>query len=127
MYAVYLAAKGHDFKYGGYSSLDQLGKYFAININKNLTRLYCVVNFLHGSNLQLIEKILGRPISQSSKLIYYNNELKKIQANTPIANNLLPLFMKRYDNGEFTKQFTSGNFTKPVRVSKPRGRGLCLH
>ncbi len=59
-----------------------------------------------------MDKIIGKPISQNNKLIYYNNELKEIKSTNSISSDLLPLFMKRYENGKFTKQFTSRNFIK---------------
>ena len=74
-----------------------------------------------------MDKIIRKPTAQNNKLLYGNNYLKEVQSSNPISSNLLPLFMKRYENGKFTKQFTSEDFKNEIKISKPRGRGLCLH
>lgn len=73
MYAVYLASKANPFLFKGYTSLGQIGKYFAVNIKKNITRLYSCMNCLHLSNLQLMAKLAGGPFWENKKVIFYNN------------------------------------------------------
>ena len=41
--------------------------------------------------------------------------------------SVLPLLIKKYDNGKFTKRFLDGKYSKSIKLSKPRGRGLSLH
>ena len=40
---------------------------------------------------------------------------------------LIPLLIKKYDDGKFTQKFLNGIYDKNVKISKPRGRGLSLH
>ncbi len=61
MYVAYLDSKQRPFEYKGYSELSQLGKYYTVNMEKQ-TKLYSIVNFLHDSNLKLMERIIGGAI-----------------------------------------------------------------
>lgn len=73
MHAVYLASKSIPFQYQGFTELAQLGKYYAVNINNTITRLYSIVNFLHASNLDLMAKLAGGEFWQNNKIIFYNH------------------------------------------------------
>ena len=42
------------FKYRGYVSLSQIGRYYALNADDKITRLYTSVAFLHPSNIDLL-------------------------------------------------------------------------
>lgn len=39
---------------------------------------------------------------------------------------MVPLFIKKYGDGAFTKEFLSGTYSDEVKISAPRGRGMFL-
>lgn len=49
---------GINFIYKGYTSLEQLGRYYSITKNGKTTRLYTSVNFLVKNNKDFMKQVL---------------------------------------------------------------------
>lgn len=52
-----LKEKG-EFTFTGYSEVSQLGQYYSLTMNKKITRLYTVVNFITRQNITLLNSII---------------------------------------------------------------------
>ena len=52
--------EGPPFFFMRYQTINQLGRYFTLTLNDNVTRLYTTVNFLLEDNTNLLEKYLKR-------------------------------------------------------------------
>jgi hypothetical protein len=49
-------------EYKGYSELEQLGRYYSLTLNKEMTRLYSTVNFLNEGNVSFVLKALPHTV-----------------------------------------------------------------
>lgn len=56
----YMRLKGINckFTFRGYESFEQLGRFYSITLNQQVTRLYTSVNFLAKNNQKFMEKVL---------------------------------------------------------------------
>lgn len=54
IYELGLASKDSSLVFTGYSSIKQLGQYYSLTIDDQLTRLYTAVNFLNHRNVSLM-------------------------------------------------------------------------
>ena len=59
-----ISSIGDPFKYMGYTSLAQIGQYFAVTAVNN-TRLYTMVNFLQDVNVKMMYEISPSIIAES--------------------------------------------------------------
>lgn len=60
IYTLYLSPVNNTnlpFSYKGYTDISELGKYFAVTIAGQKTRLYSMVNFLQRKTVMLVEEI----------------------------------------------------------------------
>lgn len=66
MYEVrLLKSNGNGFKCKGYSSIYQIGRYFVLNLDNKVSRLYITASFLAPSNIELLDRIYFKPNSQA--------------------------------------------------------------
>ncbi len=56
IHSVYLDL-GSEARFQGYTELSQIGQYYSLTVNSQLTRLYTAVNFLQPANITLIDRI----------------------------------------------------------------------
>lgn len=70
-------SKMKPFKYKGYTELCELGRYYTVHL-KNKTKLYSCVNFLHASNLKLMQNIIGSIIWENIKVVNYNGTVHEV-------------------------------------------------
>lgn len=91
----------------------QIGQYYSLTINNKKTRLYTVVNFLQPENINLLIKISKgkveinkRPLlelKRSSSDDTEHMDLSMISSEKEHKKmNIIPLLMKKYDDGYFT-------------------------
>lgn len=129
---------GNQARFQGYTSLSQIGQYYSLTINSQLTRLYTAVNFLQPANITLIDRISKNGV-QISKNFYTPHEIvmtnQEHNLNAELADlekehssrNLLPLLVKKYSNGKLTSLFLSPHAKiSSIVISQPRGLGLAL-
>lgn len=60
-----MGLSGEGFPCRGYSSPLQLGRYFVLNLDNRVSRLYITVSFLAPRNIELLEQIYFRPNKMS--------------------------------------------------------------
>lgn len=58
IFVMGLLKEQSEFDFMGYSEVSQLGQYYSLTMNKKLTRLYTVVNFLTRQNISLMNEII---------------------------------------------------------------------
>jgi hypothetical protein len=54
IYELELTPFGTEFIFTGYSNLQQLGQYYSLTLDDQITRLYTAVNFLNHQNVELM-------------------------------------------------------------------------
>lgn len=128
---------GSESRFQGYTDLAQIGQYYSLTVNSQLTRLYTAVNFLQPANLTLIDRIskssvlVSKNFYSSHSIVMANQE----GVNAELADyekehnsrNLLPLLIKKYNDGKFTSLFLSPQSKiDSIKISQPRGLGLAL-
>lgn len=65
MYEVRLVpTNGKGFKCNGYSSVYQIGRYFVLNLDNKVSRLYITVSFLAPKNLEILDDLYFKPNNQ---------------------------------------------------------------
>ena len=52
--------------------------------------------------------------------------IKEKGSSNVSSKGVLPLLIKKYDDGEFTADFLRSDFDGKISISKPRGRGMSL-
>lgn len=85
-----LTSKQFNFKFNKYTDIRQLGRFYSLTLNKKVTRLYTMVNFLNIENIKFIKEkylSLGNP---------KNSRLQKYLTDKKSTVNILPLLFKRY-------------------------------
>lgn len=115
---------GKGFKYNGYSSVYQIGRYFVLNLDNKFSRLYITVSFLAPKNLEILEELYFRPNNQiiySPKMNafnYMNSDSGFGMINTERRLEMmerveyLPLFIKKYPGGCLTAPLIEQRFAK---------------
>lgn len=135
----------------GYTHVQQLGQYYSLTADDQITRLYTAVNFLTLGNVDLMLTLLP----QLEELDLYKNglhpagkmretELSQLkEGKEQLRENLLdkgekgvrgekratflPIMLKVYPNGKFTSMLKQREFrVDNLRVSCAMGRGLEL-
>ena len=72
IYTLKISSIDNPFKYRGYTSLAQIGQYYAVTaVNK--TRLYTMVNFLQDANVEMMCEIPPKTIPKSVLSGHRNN------------------------------------------------------
>lgn len=137
MYEVRLvSASGKGFKCNGYSSVYQIGRYFVLNLDNKVSRLYITVSFLAPRNLEILEELYFRPNNQEiyspkmNAFNYKNSGVGSINTERRLEMmervDYLPLFIKKYPSGCLTAPLIEQRFSK-LQLSTQRGRGLQLY
>lgn len=133
MYEVRLvSASGKGFKCLGYSSVYQIGRYFILNLDSKVSRLYITVSFLAPRNIELLEELYFRQNNQEiyspkmNAFNYKNSGVESINTERRLVLEYLPLFIKKYPGGCLTAPLIEQRFSK-LQLSTQRGRGLQLY
>jgi hypothetical protein len=131
IYEMHLGGLGERLEVGRYTHVSQLGRFHAITLNGEVTRLYTTVHFLAASNKKFIREVLpGKTLSSGIK-IRANNDLdtSSEQMEEVERDSFLPVLFKVYDGGRFTEQLVKnivGRQQVNLAVSEARGEGLGL-
>ena len=86
-------------KYKGYSDASEIGKYYAVTWGKE-TRLYTMVNFLQPKNIKFLDQVFGSNTNSSGNVSLINENS---------ASGYIPLLIKKYEKGRFTKKLLASD------------------
>lgn len=88
VYELHLKVPNSALQFTGYTEVKQLGRFYALTINKQTTRLYTIVNLFHWRNVHFLQQHL----KETSVLQqYYQGRLCRFEA--------VPLLLKYYRGG----------------------------
>jgi hypothetical protein len=101
----------------GYTSWEQLGRYYSITYKNKITRLYTSVNFLTKSNKKFMETFLrlnkySKPLKIKSKsfdveLTEYPLNVEGTTEKSNDRSHCLPILFKMYKDGKFTESLVN--------------------